>query len=96
MSSSMKDISKVTLGAVLGVTMMVACGSAPSQIRERIIDPKTIPANSGIKLRGSAPQYDKDLDWCKSVLCFVFEDRDIRTIKNYISELEQRLKECQK
>lgn len=89
MTFGMTDTSKICLGAFLGVSFIVACGAMPMP-HEYIID---VP---GQKLKAYDPKFDKPLDWCKDNICYAYEDLEIRKIKKYIVELENRVKKCEK
>ena len=68
--------------------MFMACGVAPS-IVDRIID---VDHNN---LRADKPEDDLSLDYCKINICYGYKDEDVRKLKKYIVELEDRLKECE-
>lgn len=89
MSFGTNGASRFLFGLLIGSSLTAACGSI-AHVREYILD---VPASM---LRGPKEKDDKPLDFCKTSVCYVYEDREVRDIKKYISELEIRLKKCER
>ena len=47
-------------------------------------------------LRAYDPKLDLPLTYCVKEVCYAYPDAEVRRIKKYVSELEQRLKKCEK
>jgi hypothetical protein len=71
------------------ILALATCASAPS-VKEYIIDPK------GGYLRAAKEKDDLPLNYCDTHICYGYEDSDVKLIKKYIVELEERLKNCER